>query len=281
MKFSVLTPWLNSQLSEITFAHALSIALSFRSQINILRLPFDDGHVQSRGNFPSVRKRLEQWGYLKEGSSRKSVFEQLGVGVQKVDAPRMNPLAAMMYHLEDNPPDLIVLGPICKDSLPTTNDNGVEIQLIRNSQVDSLIIPEKSNGFVSLADGTVSLRHILVPIDNHPNPETAIRDAAALAYIMGNHLLDMTLLFVGDRPELSEIKLPDQMQCNINKLVRKGHTANDIKALALDLNVDLIAMALGNNSANFDINQENMAWQVLQQAPCPILTSFTDSSVTL
>ena len=276
MKFSVLTPWINSQLSKITFAHALSIALGLRSEIDILRLPFDDSHVQSRGSFPSVRKSLEQWGYLKEGSSRKSVFEQLGVGVQKVDAPRMNPLAAMMYHLEDNPADFIVLGVLGKDGLPTTDEAGVEIELIRNSRIDSLLIPEKSNGFVSLQDGTVSLRRILVPIDSIPNSETAISDAAALAYIMGNHPLDITLLFVGDRLELPEINLPGKMQCTIKIIVRKGHTANDIRALAFDLNVDLIALALNNNGGNFDIDRQNVNWQLLHQAPCPVLASFTD-----
>jgi nucleotide-binding universal stress UspA family protein len=277
MNFSVLNLTDISEASQIAFAHALRLAIDFGSEITLLHMGFKEGSTQERERFPRVRKTLEQWGYLKKGSSQESVFEQLGIAVKKADAHRMNTLAAIMYYLEDHLADFIVLA-AKKKCLPTSIDYRVSTQLIRYSQMDSLIIPEGSDGFVSLEDGTVSLRHILVPIDNNPEPETAINDAAALAHVMGNQLVDITLLHVSDRGKIPAVKLPQQMQCSFKKVWRTGKIADEIIASANELEVDLIAMATHGGNGYRDISHKSVIEQVLQQAPCPVLASV--SSVT-
>lgn len=278
MNFSVLNLTDISEASQIAFAHALRLAIDFGSEITLLHMGFKEGSTQERERFPRVRKTLEQWGYLKKGSSQESVFEQLGIAVKKADAHRMNTLAAIMNYLEDHLADFIVLAAKRKKCLPTSIDYRVSTQLIRYSQVDSLIIPEGSDGFVSIEDGTVSLRHILVPIDNNPEPETAINDAAALAHVMGNQLVDITLLHVSDRGKMPAVKLPQQMQCTFKKVLRTGKIADKIIASANELEVDLIAMATHGGEGYIDISQKSVIEQVLQQAPCPVLASV--SSVT-
>ena len=87
----------------------------------------------------------------------------------------------MLRHFLRFPPDMIVLATHQKGGLARWLRKAVAEPLARRSGAMTLFIPHAGRGFVSLDDGTVALKRILIPIDRNPHPQTALREALLLA----------------------------------------------------------------------------------------------------
>ena len=270
-EYSVLHPTDFSETSELAFAHALRLTLLLGTKFTIfhsrkLKDPENNWH-----RFPAVRATLERWGILKEGMSRLKVFDELGIEIKKVDMPGLSPMAEIFNYAESHPVDLIVLATHVHKCLDWCIQGDDIERLVRQLSNDTLFVPEGVRGFVSLQDGNVTLKNILIPVDREPNPESAIKDGAALAEAFGDDWLNLTLIHVGDDEEMPAFNLPENTRFRWNHIHRNGQVVDEIIDAATELSADLIVLPTRGRYGFLDVLRGSISKQVLQKAPCPIL----------
>ncbi|MFZ0134251.1 MAG: universal stress protein [Desulfobacterales bacterium] len=260
-----------SAAGRIAFAHALKIALTFGAELSIVLTKAVNATEKNWPYNPPVRSTLEQWKILRNGSRRAAVLHELGIAVKKIDRNTMNPSAAIAYHLEKHSVDLIVLSAHFQAHLLRQNHDTPFLNIIQQTHAQILFIPERTEGFVSPTDGTVSLANIMVPVTQKPHPESAIKDAGALGYVMGKRTVNISLVHVGEADGIPAVQLPAYDGCSWNQVLRNGEAADEISALAYVLPADLIVMTTDGRTADGCSPRESVTARVLQKAPCPVL----------
>jgi nucleotide-binding universal stress UspA family protein len=277
LEYSVLHPTDFSEASELAFAHALKITLVLGTNITIFHSRDRDDEANNRHLFPSVRSTLVRWGMIREESSRSAVFDELGIKIEKVDVRGLSPMGAIFDYALSNPVDLIVLATHAHECLDWCIQGDDIAKVVRLLAKDTLFVPEGVRGFVSLQDGNVSLKNILIPVDREPNPESAIKDGAALAKAFGDDLLNLTLIHVGDSGKMPAFNLSEDVQFKWNLIHRNGQVVDEIIAVANELSADLIVLPTRGRHGFLDVLRGSITKQVLQSAPCPVLAIAASS----
>lgn len=261
--------------SNVAFIHALKIATSAIGGGRFTTIHADsvsspDHH---RSKCPGVRSNLERWGRLSPGSSPEDVFNKLGVAVDKVDARGSNVVNAINDYIATHPIDLLVLATRGRDGLPRWVQPSLSERLARLSKTTTLFVPNGVPGFVSEGDGAAELRHILIPIATEPSPHAAVAAACALARMLSEEAVQIDLLHVGDEGiDLTPGLITDpQFRCEV--LVRPGEVVEQISAVALERQADLIAMSTFGHHGFLDALRGSTTEQVVRRAPCPVLAA--------
>jgi nucleotide-binding universal stress UspA family protein len=259
-----------SEASTNAFAHALAIALQQTTTLTLLHVVQGSRATDVWVNFPRVRRTLEGWGLLEAGSPRSAVFERLGVAVKKVNLRDRNVLGAIVDYLEESPTDLLVLATEGRQGLPRWVQQSVAERLARRSRTMTLFVPAGCDGFVSMDDGSISLRQILVPVDLHPDPAAAIAYASRAAGLAAADV-DIYVLHVGDPSTNLTIDVPESHACRWHQLIRQGNVVDEIIGAAEEHMVDLIVMATEGHTGVLDALRGSVTEQVLRQAGRPLL----------
>ncbi len=270
-RLSILHPADPTEAGQVAFAHALKVALTFRAKLCILRSKTLDAVRNERPQMPPVRKTLEQWRLLREGSGQSEVFRELGLTVKKIDHKSLNATAAIAYHLESHEVDLIVFSAHIQNGLKPESGYKFMQQVMQATGAQILYIPDRVHGFVSDRDGTVALNNILVPVVQNPRPESALKDAVALASTMGGREVTISLVHVGDPKGVPAIRFPANSLCSWHTIVRQGDAADEINALAYILPADLMVITTRNRNNLCTTDQDNVTARILTKAPCPVL----------
>jgi len=274
-EYSVLYPTDFSEASEFAFAHALKLTLLLGTKFTIFHSRDRENKANSWNLFPSVRATLVRWGIIREGIPQSAVFDELGIKVEKVDMGGMSPMGEIFNYASNNPVDLIVLATHAHECLDWCIQGGDIEEVTRVLAKDTLFVPEGVPGFVSLQDGKVPLKNILIPVDREPHPESAINDAAALARAIGDDLLSLSLIHVGDSQKMPELNLPEDTQFRWNHIHRNGQVVDEIMAVANELSADLIVLPTRGLHGFLDVIRGSITKQILQSAPCPVLAIVT------
>jgi len=174
---SIFHPSDFSEASEVAFAHALKLALASKAELSMLHAT--DGSDAEWQYFPGVREILERWKLIPEGSPRSAV-SKLGIDVRKVLVSSNNPVTACLGYLERHPAELIVLAVHQSEGRMRWLEKSVGKPMARRAGQMTLFVPHGVEGFVSQADGSVSLRNILIPVTNKPSPQPALEAAQRL-----------------------------------------------------------------------------------------------------
>jgi nucleotide-binding universal stress UspA family protein len=267
---SVFHPSDFSKASENAFAHALSVACLRKAKFTIFHA---GGKLAGKewSHFPAVRTTLERWGVLGKGSPRSAVFETLGVAVEKIDLPHSNPLKACLNYLEETPTDLIVLATEGREGLPQWIKRSVAEELALRTQTMTLFVPNASRGFVSSQDGELTLRKILIPVDHKPCPQAAVQFATRAAKLMGDEVVGITIVHVGDSSEMHDIDLPEDPSWSWKKLYRRGEVVDEIIKAANEVSADMIAMVTAGHEGILGALRGSTSEHVLRHSPCPLL----------
>jgi nucleotide-binding universal stress UspA family protein len=268
---SVLHPSDFSAGSEQAFAHALAIALLRQTRFTIIHAGRRYLDEDEWTKFPPVRATLERWGLLKQGSPRSAVFDELAVKVKKVNVRGLSPLGAILDYLDEHATDLIVLATEGREGLPRWIRPSAAQKLARQSSTMTLFVPNAGRGFVSLADGELSLRRILVAVDQRPDPRAAITYAGRAATRLGDPPVATMLLHVGDADGMSALDLPDAPGCSWQTLRRSGDVVEEIVRASSEHDVDLIVMTTRGPEGVLDALRGSVTEQVLRRASCPLL----------
>ena len=266
-----------SAASETAFAHALKAALIAKATLTIFHVSPD--RKENWTEFPGVRQTLERWGILPKDSP-KSAVPELGIKVKKVVAQDKDPVKSVLGFLEHHPSELIVLATQQDKGRVQWLENSVAKPVARKSRQMTLFIPTGVEGFVSLQDGSVSLKNILIPVASVPKAQPAIQAAVRLAQRLNCPTGQFTLLHVGDDSEMPEVSCPELPGWEWTKLSQKGDITQVILQTARGMEADLIVMSTEGRQGFLDALRGSNSEQVLRQCGCPLLAIPADSWVS-
>ena len=260
-----------SPASHRAFAHALAISLLRQTKFTLLHVSSSNDSKVAWTRFPAVRQTLERWGLLDEGSPRSAVFDKFQVKVKKIAVQGRHPVIATARYLKHEPADLIVLATEGRAGLSRWINRSDAEAMARWSRTMTLFVPaDAKRSFVSLHDGDVHLKNILVPVDREPDCAAAVEFARRAAEILGDDTVSITLLHVGDsRPRLPT--LVDGPNWTWKKVHRQGAPVEQILSVADWDKADLIVMATSGHDSVLDALRGSTTEQVLRQSPCPLL----------
>ena len=251
----VLHPSDFSEASLVAFAHALKAALISKSKLVLIHVSDED--ETSRTEFPAVRETLERWKLLPPGSPRSAVTE-LGIDVAKVIGHGSDPVKGVLGYIEQYGADLIVLA---------THHHGLDWlhksisePVARKSREMTLFVPTGSGGFVSLTDGSVSLRNVLIPIAAIPQPQPAIAGAARLIQQLKCESGKITLLHVGDNGSIPAVVTPEVPGWTWHKMTKQGNVIEVILEAARQADADLILMTTDSRNGFLDALRGSQNW---------------------
>lgn len=264
---SIFHPSDFSAASDVAFAHALKIALVAKTRLSIL-------HVSAAPNvewqdFPGVRTTLERWNLIPK-SSPKSAVADLGIRVEKVMLGG-DPVKACLGYLERHHTDLIVLA---------VHQYGGRMQWLRKSVGQpiaegsgemTLFIPHGVDGFVSLQDGSVSLRNIVIPITSKPRPQPSVEAVLRLIRTLQLPPGTVTLLHAGPASDSPGVRIPDDTGWTWNHLAQEGEPTEVILTTADSINADLIVMTTDGPEGFLDGLRGTTSERVLRKTRCPIM----------
>jgi nucleotide-binding universal stress UspA family protein len=268
---SVLHPTDLTAPSELAFVHALRMALSGRTKLYLLHADASDSGETDWSEFPPVRQTLVAWGMLKEGSSARAVFDELGVKVAKIRVPDRDAVRAILRFLDDHPSEVIVLATHGRDGLPRWLRGSVAEPLARGADTNTLFIPHGARGFVAPESGVVSLRRILIPIDQKPRPSAAVQAAWQLSRLFGAQDVALHLVHVGEEAEMPALQVEPEQWARVEHSVLSGDVVEQILNAATASEADLIAMATAGHQGILDALRGSTTERVLRHAPCPVL----------
>ena len=253
--------------SESAFVHALAIALMRGSKLTLLHAGGDGAENWDR--FPHVRATLERWGLLEPGSRRSDVFEKLAVQVKKVNLARSSSVSAILGYLEDSPAELIVTTYDTERGIMGVARDATAEDVARKSGAMTLFVPTGCPGFVSVEDGSLSLKRIVVPIASDPVPALAIEAARRVASMLGDPPVEVILLHVGDAPP--RVDATDDDDVRFLHRNESGDVVDRIVAVAEESRADLIAMVTDGRNSLGETLRGSHTERVTRRAPCPVL----------
>ncbi len=270
---SILHPTDFSPASEKAFAHALAIALLRQTEFIILNVGNNKNNGSGWKQFPAVRETLERWNLLEKNSPKSAVFDQLGVSVMKVDSAGTNTTSAILKYLDSNPIDLVVLATEGREGLPRWINRSKAEAIAHASRTITLFIPAEGKSFIQFENGDISLKSILVPVDQQPSPTAAIVYAtrAAQALGVGDTTVEIILLHVGEDDTVLDLDLPENSAWKFRKEVRSGDPVEEIISAANQFNADAIFMATAGHEGILDAMRGSTTEQIVRKAPCPLV----------
>jgi nucleotide-binding universal stress UspA family protein len=207
--FVIFHPSDFSAASEVAFGHALKIAMQSKAKLDIM-------HVETQvspekpywRDFPAVRATLTRWGILPDGVGRDEIAKA-GLRIRKILKSGADPVETMLRHFRRLPPDLIVLASHQREGIERWLHKAVAEPIARRSGAMTLFVPRDGRGFVSLSDGTVALKKILIPFDHNPQAQTALIKASLLARGLDCAVGEFRLIHVGKRETAPAIDPPN------------------------------------------------------------------------
>jgi nucleotide-binding universal stress UspA family protein len=264
---SIFHPSDFSDASEVAFAHALKIALAAKAELSVLHATVDSNAEWD--DFPGVREILARWKLLPEGSP-KSAVGKLGIDVHKVLVASKHPVTACLDFLDRHPTDLIVLAVHQGEGGMRWLEKSVGKPMARRAGEMTLFIPHGVEGFVSRADGSVTLRNILIPVTKKPRPQPALEAAVRLIDSLALTEGTVTLLHAGPDSEMPALKLPEGTGWNWQRWARDGDPEETILQAAAELSADLILMTTDGPDRFLDGLRGTTSERVLGKADCAV-----------
>lgn len=258
-----------SAASETAFAHALKAALIAQATLTVFHVSPD--REENWTEFPGVRQTLERWGILPKNSP-KSAVPDLGIKIKKIMAQDKDPVESVLKFLERRPTDLIVLATQQDKGRVLWLEKSVAKPVARKSNQMTLFIPAGVKGFVSLQDGSVSLKKILIPVAPVPKAQPAIQAAVRLAQRLSCASGQFILLYVGDESEMPEVSCPELPGWEWTKMSQKGDITEVILQTARGMEADLIVMSTEGRQGFLDALRGSNSEQVLRGCTCPLLS---------
>lgn len=266
---SIFHPSDFSQASHVAFAHALKIALVTKARLSMLHATADANAAWQ--DFPGVRDTLERWGLLPKNSPSTAVVDVIGIEVSKVIATAKDPVKACLGYLKKNPADLVVLAIHARDGRAQwLGPKPVGEPVARAAGQMTLFIPHGARGFVSVQDGAVRLRNILIPVTEKPRPQPALEAAARLIRNLQAPAGTVTLLHAGKAAELPAVRTPEIPGWTWKRVVQEGPPAELILQTAEEGNADLVVMTTDGPEGFLDALRGTTSELVLRKIRCPV-----------
>jgi nucleotide-binding universal stress UspA family protein len=262
-----------SRASLIAFAHALKIALQSKAELEIVHVqPHKLGSAKDVHwtEFPGVRATLARWKILAPEATAEEVVKA-GLKAKKILNSESDPLESMVHYCQDHPPDLLVLATHQRDGLERWLHKPVAEPLARRSRAMTLFLPAYGNGFISPANGAVTLRKVLLPVDHAPSAQAAVEEAFFLANGLGCPDVHFKLLHVGTETGMPTLFLPHHPDYHWEERMVNGDAVEVILKEAAAWSADLIVFTTQGHRDFLDALRGSTTERVLRGAHCPVL----------
>jgi nucleotide-binding universal stress UspA family protein len=262
-----------SRASLIAFGHALKIALISKAELEIVHVePHKIGKDKDVhwSAFPGVRATLARWQILPADAEVDEVAK-LGLRIKKILNSESDPLDAMVCYCEKHPPDLLVLATHQREGFDRWLHKPVAETLARRSRALTLFVPTHGQGFISPANGAVTLRRILIPVDHKPNAQAAVEEAFFLAEGLDCHEVHFRLLHVGTEKGMPTLFLPHHPGYQWEQCLLNGDPVEVILSEATLWEPDLIAFTTQGHMDFLDALRGSTTERVLRGANCAVL----------
>lgn len=267
---SIYHPTDFSRSSLVAFGHALRLCLDSHARLHVHHV-FKPHQKFSWDDYPGVRDFLQGWKLVSEDHEHDDL-KKLDLHVEKVLSESKSPLMSMSGFVEKHRPDLIVLSTHQNYGVMAWIQKEKALPLTRMSHCATLFIPYGEGGFVSLSDGQVKLRNVLVPVDVSPSPSKAIEAAEKLVNSLNVDQVNVHTLHVGTTDKAPALKLPDSNPAiNWSHLVVKGHKETKILQAAEQMQADVIVMATAGTHGFLDALRGSTTDHIIHHANCPVL----------
>ena len=253
----------------MAFAHALKLTVAARGHLTILHT----GSKATAGTwteFPRVRRTLESWKLLPQGSTKDDIG-RLGLDIEKVVLSYSDPARSIVRYLCRHPHDLIVLATHQYDGLKRWVHEPVAGPIARDSAEVTLFVPHNGVGFISPADGSIRLQNILIPVASIPGPGLSIAGTAALVETLASGPATATLLHIGKEETFPECTVRETPTVEWRRVCRRGHPEEEILRSAEEAQADLIVMSTQGHRGFLDAIRGSTAERVVRGAKCPVL----------
>ncbi len=269
--FVIFHPSDFSAASEVAFGHALKIAMQSKAKLDIMHV---ETHLSPEKpywqDFPAVRATLSRWGILPEGIGRDEVAKA-GLRIRKALKSGADPVKTMLRHFRRLPPDLIVLATHQRERIERWLHRAVAEPLARRSGAMTLFVPNETRGFVSVKNGSVTLKKILIPVDHDPDPQTALSKALLLARGLECMVGEIRLVHIGPRGTAPVIDTPYRTGWSYDTVVRQGDVVDEIVKAEHEWRPDLMVLATQGHLDFLDALRGSTTERVLRSVHCPVL----------
>jgi nucleotide-binding universal stress UspA family protein len=259
-----------SQASLAAFAHALRIALTTKSRLFLLHVR-TGGSEEAWTSFPHVRELLSKWGLMEANQPRGQIEAKLGIKITKVEIRHDDPTNGLFEFVLGHRPDLMVLATHGREGLNRWLRGSVAEEVARRTDVPTLFVGPRAQGFVDTATGQMRLHRVLVPIAHEPSRSLNI--LVSLMAPLGVSPKAFCFLHIGDHPPnldaCARTRLPGEVE------ILKGPVVETILQTARERQADMIAMPTAGHQGFLDALRGSTTEQVLRQAPCPVLAIRT------
>ncbi|MCP9447610.1 MAG: universal stress protein [Nitrospira sp.] len=260
--------------SHTALLHAVKLALAVRGELSVMHVD-PDVTREDYEDFPRISPILKRWKVLPPNAGEGDM-RQSGLTVTKLRAVAKNPTEALLHHLSEHPADLLVMTTHQYDGLDRWQHRTVAEPVARGSRVPTLFVPAHVEGFVSKETGTVSLRRILIPVHEQPNPQAAVDLTANLAALLGCERLTGLLIHVGRAETAPNLTYPMRKGIVWRSMICHGDTVDVILGMGEDFDVDLIVMVTSGHDSLLDMLRGSTTERVLRGARCPLLAIPAD-----
>ncbi|MGE3917092.1 MAG: universal stress protein [Hyphomicrobiaceae bacterium] len=243
------------------FAHALRLAVAFRSGLYLLHV-HDPDRREDWSGFPHVREQLAAWGLLSAGASVDDIAAELGVTVRKIEIRHREAIGGIVRFLAGHPPDLLVLATHGLTGLSRWLSGSVSGAIATEARVPTLFLGPSARPFVDAGTGSLSLAEVVVPVAREPSPRRALR---VLEGMLAPLAPSLRLVHVGETAPwlLDERGDPRQVE------LRHGPVVETVLDLARG--ADLVAMPTAGHHGFLDALRGSTTERVVAEAPCPVL----------
>jgi nucleotide-binding universal stress UspA family protein len=167
-----------------------------------------------------------------------------------------------------HPTDLVVMVTEAREGLPRLLKSSVAEKVTRVAGVRSLLVPADTPGFVSVEDGSLSLKRILVPVAQKPDPNAATEVAGRAAQALGDLPVELHALHVGEK--MPEVHLAESEDWTWHSSTRRGDPIEEIVGAARDISADLIVMTTDGPDSFRDLFRGSHVHRVVRDSPCPV-----------
>ena len=123
---------------------------------------------------------------------------------------------------------------------------------------------------MSLKDGSVSLKNILITVAPIPNAQPALRPLSGSRSGSTVPPVKFTILYVGDDSGMPEVSCPELPGWEWTKITKKGDITQVILQTAREMDADLIVMSTQGRQGSFSTRCEAAMVNTRHSATAPV-----------
>ena len=246
------------------FIHALRCACAARGELEVV----DVRPPAERGETIGVREYLEKWGFLPPESKRSDVAS-IGLRIRKV-VKEGNRRKLLKKRLVRHPRDLLVVGTQRHSRHGGILGGSLAACLANYFRHTTLFFPDGVRPFVDEATGAVSLKRVLMPVENGCFCRHATVHLTAMADLFPGCAVEVIALHIGS--SFPEFTMPEHHAVTWHKELRSDDVVGSICSSADQTRADMVVMATnGRDTLSQKIIGSNTE-QVLRSISCPVFS---------